>query len=220
MPRKRLLVSDFIPYHVTGRGNNREAFPLEPRLTWRIFTDECYLIHALYGAEIHAFTLMPNHFHMLITVPQYDLGKVMDIFMSNVTRTIHLNSGRSGHVFGGPYYWSLINSGGYYSHAYRYVYQNPVRASICSKVEDFPYSTLRGMLGMEHLPFPLYYPRCGHGISLARKNSEQLLNWLNEPVSDEVTQGIRKGLRYREFKSPKDRNTRKSIIPAEEMTQS
>jgi hypothetical protein len=169
--------------------------------------------------EIHAFTLMPNHFHLLITVPEYDLGKVMDIFMSNVTRTMNLNSGRSGHVFGGPYFWSMMNSGGYYSHAFRYVYQNPVRASICSKVEDYPFSTLQGLLGMGHLPFPLYYPRCGHGSSLISKNADCLLDWLNQPVSVEILQGIRKGLRYREFKPPKDRNTRKPIISAEEMTQ-
>jgi hypothetical protein len=72
---------------------------------------------------------------------------------------------------------------------------------------------------MGHLPFPLYYPRCGHGSSLISKNADCLLDWLNQPVSVEILQGIRKGLRYREFKPPKDRNTRKPIISAEEMTQ-
>jgi REP element-mobilizing transposase RayT len=207
MPRKKLVKSDFLPYHVTARVNNREHFPVAPDTAWRAFRNECYAITALYEVEIHAFTMMPNHFHMLLTVPNFDLGQIMSYYLAAITRSMNFISGRSGHVFGGPYYWSLINSGIYYAHAYKYVYRNPVRANLTSNVEEYKYSTLSGLLGQNHLAFPLFYPRCGHGIWLVPNEMETQLNWLNRPVPSETDEAIRKGLRYKEFRLPLNKET-------------
>jgi REP element-mobilizing transposase RayT len=142
---------------------------------------ECLNLALVYEVEFHALVLMPNHFHMLVTVPKHDLGKVMSVFMASVTRTANLLSGRSGHLFGGPYHWSLINSSRYYGHALKYVYRNPVRAKLCSAVEEHPYSTLQGLLGETHLPFRLHFTRAGMELALPSAEPSEQLEWLNKP---------------------------------------
>ena len=161
MPRKKLLRSDIFPYHVTARTNNQERFPLPLEVVWSIVTNELLLISVLYKIEIQALVLMPNHLHLILTVPEQDLGKIMNLFMSDVTREMNRRTGRTGHAFGGPYFWSIITSTRYYGHALKYVYRNPVRGKLCDQVEEYEFSTVQGLLGLKHLSFPLHYTRAG-----------------------------------------------------------
>jgi putative transposase len=208
MPRKHLLKSTSLPYHVTARANNREDFPLDKVQLWEIIGNECLLLHLLYGVEFHSFVLMSNHFHTILTVPEYDLGVVMNHFQKSVSRTVNLFSGRSGHLFGGPYYWSLINNTRYFSHAFKYVYRNPARAKICDRVEEYPYSTLHGLLGFNRLPFPIHYTRVGMELAFPNPEEPKLLDWLNTPFPKEAETLIKKGLRRSLFQDVIDPNTR------------
>jgi putative transposase len=217
MPRKLLEKTDVFPYHVTGRTNNREVFGLSMDTGWDIFGSECLTMNLISGIEIHAFVLMPNHFHMLITVPELDLGTVMRDFMSNVTRVHNRTAKRSGHLFGGPYHWSLIHSARYFGHAYKYVYRNPIKAGLCTRVEDYPYSTLFGQLGSAFLPFPIYFTRLGMEARLPSSEPFENLEWLNRPFSDEADRLIQKGLRKKVFEGLIHRKTRTPYEPLERL---
>jgi REP element-mobilizing transposase RayT len=153
----------------------------------------------IYEVEFQAVVLMPNHIHMILTVPHHDLGAVMREFMKSISQHTNLLSGRSGHLFGGPYHGSLIGNSQYYGHAFKYVYRNPVRAKICTHVEEYPYSSLKGLLGMAHLPFPIHFSRVGMEIALPSTESELQLPWLNTPFPSETECRIQKGLRRRLF---------------------
>lgn len=194
MPRKLLLRSDRLPYHVTARSNNREVFPLPLEKMWEIVRSECLTTSLLYGVEFHAFVLMPNHFHIILTTPSEDLGKVMSGFMSHLTKTANYYSARTGHLFGGPYHWSLINSSRYFGHALKYVYRNPVRAGLCRLVEQYPYSTLHGLLGESHLAFPIHFTRVGMELNLPISDFSEFIGWLNRPFPAEAEKLLRKNL--------------------------
>jgi putative transposase len=211
MPRKTLIRSNVLPYHVTARVNNREPFHLPLPQVWKIMGNECLNLHLVYDVEFHSLVVMPNHFHMILTVPEHDLGQVMNVFMSSVTRLSNLLSGRSGHLFGTRYYWSLINNSRYFGHAYKYVYRNPVRARICEQVEDYRFSTLQGSLGVRHLPFPLFYTRVAMELALPSVDSHEQLEWLNRPFPTEAEALIQKGLRRTVFDTIIDRSTREPI---------
>jgi putative transposase len=213
MSRKSLNHIGFLPVHVCGRANNRERFNVPLERAWEIFQFEAHAITVIHGAEIHALVLMPNHFHLLLTVPEVGLSKVMLHWMRSVSRTMNLLSGRTGHVFGGPYHGSLVGTGAYYRHVLKYVYRNPVRASLCERVEDWSYSTLHGLLGRSRLGFPLFYPRCGHGETTLVPDAIDQLKWLNRPFPNELLERIQVGLRHREFAILADPATRR--IPAE-----
>jgi REP element-mobilizing transposase RayT len=217
MPRKLLKRSDRLPYHVTARANNRECFPLAMDKLWKIVEDECLFLSIVYEVEFHALVLMPNHFHIILTVPTHDLGVIMNEFMKSVSRRTNLESGRSGHLFGGPYHWSLINNSRYFGHALKYVYRNPVRAKICESVENYPYSTLFGLLGKAHLTFPLRFTRVGMEIALPSTEGELQLDWLNTPFPTESERLIQLGLRRRLFDSIIDRKTRRAFEPLNQL---
>ena len=195
MSKRKLIRSDCFPYHVTARGNNRERFPLTLDSVWKIATEELAITSDLYGAEVQAFVLMPNHFHLLITTPDVDLGKIMQIFMSNFTRRVNILSGRTGRIFGAPYRPSLITSGNYYGHALKYVYRNPVKARLCEQIEEYEFSTGGRLFGQGHLPIPMHLTRVGFELALPDLNhSGPWLEWLNHPFSRETELLIEKSL--------------------------
>ena len=216
MPRKLLQRTNILPYHLTGRVNNKEEFHVPLARMWALIGDECLYLTVVYQVQFHALVLMPNHFHILMTVPEGDLGQAMNFFMSSVTRMSNLLSGRSGRLFGGPYYWSLVNNSRYFGHVYKYVYRNPVRAKLCSRVEEYPFSTLSGLLGSSPLPFPLYFTKIGMEIAFPTAETHLHLNWLNKPFPKDAEVLIQKGLRKRLFVSVPDP---KSRIPSEILSQ-
>jgi putative transposase len=177
---------------------------------WEIVCNEAFFLSLIYQAEIHALVLMPNHFHLLITVPEHDLGKIMNEFMKSISRTANLVSGRSGHLFGGSYFWSLIKGTRYFGHALKYVYRNPVKAGLCERVEDYPYGSLYGLIGLGSLPFPLFYTRMGMEMGLPMDSVQEFLDWLNRPFPKDADALIRRGLNKRVFESIKTLHTRKT----------
>lgn len=209
MPRKSLIRTDHLPYHVTARANNREEFFVSRDEAWKIISHECLFLTLIYGVEFQSVVLMPNHFHIILTVPEHDLGIVMNQFIRSISRSMNLISGRSGHVFGASYHWSLINNSRYFGHALKYVYRNPVRARICEKVEEYPYSSLHGLLGKARLPFPIHLTRAGMELSLPEWESRLQLDWLNMPFPTEAEEVIQKGLRRKVFHQIMDRSTRR-----------
>jgi putative transposase len=199
MPRKKLIRSNVFPYHVNARCNNRERYPLDLEQVWIIFESELFALSLVYEIEVHAFVLMPNHFHLIVTIPLEDLGKIMNLLMSNVTRRINRRAMRSGHIFGGPYFWSIIMSSRYYGHVLKYVYRNPVRAKISETVLAYPFSTVRGLFGLRHLGFPIVFTRAGLELNIPDPNlNHAWLDWLETPFSIEAEKLIKKAMKRKE----------------------
>lgn len=203
MPRKKFFPTDLYPYHVTARSHNKEWFDLPMIDVWDIFSRYLYFITLAYGVRIHSFVLMNNHFHMLLTTPNANLSEAMNYLMREVSKSIGRESGNINQVFGGPYHWSMIRNRLYYEHAYKYVYRNPVEARICKRVESYAFSTLPGLLGSAHLPFPAF-----DNMNLIADPGRQL-SWLNAPYPDmEFLDDIRKALRHKEFEFHSHGNSR------------
>jgi putative transposase len=133
----------------------------------------------------------------------------MDVFMSDVTRLVNRKTGKTGHLFGGPYFWSIVTNGRYYGHALKYIYRNPVRGGICISVEDYDFSTLRGLGGGEVLPFPLHFTRTGMESFIPDPELfDAWLEWLNQPFPAEAENLIRKCFRKKEMKELLIRSSR------------
>src|SRR5690348_15519526 len=113
MPRKALFRSNEFPYHITSRSNNRELFPGDHGYLWRVLTNELYLQYICHQVRVHAFVMMPNHFHLLLTSPSRDIDLVMKEVLSSTTRMLNTRLRRSGHIFGGRYFWSLLREPSY-----------------------------------------------------------------------------------------------------------
>jgi putative transposase len=202
MPRPLRIFSAAHPYHVTARCINRDWFKIPKEIVWSLFCDHLYFATHAYTARIHAFVLMSNHFHLIVSTPEANIDKIMWYLMTEVSRGITLEAGRINQTFGGPYYASLIRSDHYYLHAYKYLYRNPVDAQLAERVEDYKYSTLNALLGRSSLSIPLL------ADDLLFENIERTLAWLNTDYKMDDREHIRLALRKKEFQLPLIRNRR------------
>jgi putative transposase len=192
VPRKKLLYTHLYPYHVRARANNRDWFYLPKSGVWRVMVTELFCIFAKYRVLPHAFVLMDNHYHMILTVDEaHYLGRVMCDLQKSVSRSINLRAGRINHVFGGPYKASLISSEVYYARVLRYIYQNPIRAGLSVNAEGYPYSTLNNsQLG-------ICSPISGIASLIPSKD---FIGWVNEPQDSSSLKATKAGLRKTVFR--------------------
>ena len=189
MPRPLLIRSDLHPYHITSRCNNKEFFPLPLEEVWAIMLKLLKRATKEQQLAIHAFVLMGNHFHLLCHTPLANIDECMHAFLRSVSVEINHRTSQQNHLWGGRYRWSLIDSQRHYYQVYRYIYQNPMRAELVSKVQDYPFSSLR-----KDLPFPLH-----SSIPMSFAGEEGELIWLNEKYENEDLTLIKSGLRKSQF---------------------
>lgn len=196
MPRKKLIYTHLFPYHVVARSNNKDWFYLNKSETWRIMVQAAISVTKKYQLLIHAFVLMDNHYHMVVTThPDHPLGEVMCKFQKTISRKINKKTNRINHVFGGPSKPSLISNPEYYARVIKYVYQNPIRAGICKEAEHYAYSSLNSDEFRICSPFT--------GIAHLVPTTD-FHSWINS--LDNSHEEVRKGLKKTVFKVVKTRS--------------
>ncbi len=124
-------------YHVMNRGDRREA----------IFMDDadrhCFLetlgeACAKTGWKIHAWCLMPNHFHLVVETPQANLVAGMKWLLGVYTGRFNRRHKLTGHLFAGRYKSLVVDGNGsrYLKTVCDYVHLNPSRAGLLAKDSD------------------------------------------------------------------------------------
>lgn len=137
-------------HHIIQRGNNREAcFYAESDYT-------TYLSFLREGAEkykvsIHAFVLMTNHVHLLVTPKdELSVGRMMQYLGRKYVQYFNYTYDRTGTLWEGRYKSTLVDSETYLLTVYRYIELNPVRAGMVEHASEYPWSSYRGnALGKE-----------------------------------------------------------------------
>lgn len=116
---------------------------------------------ALFDCKVHAYALMTNHVHLLLT-PETSgaVGRVMQTLGRRYVRYINDSMGRSGTLWEGRYKASMVDSDRYVLACYRYIELNPVRAGMVRDPVDYPWSSFarNGYGGDDSLvhPHPAY----------------------------------------------------------------
>jgi putative transposase len=200
MPRKNLIRSNLLPYHVTARANNQEWFTLPIEKVWTICERCLKEAYEKHKVEVISFVLMSNHYHLLVRTPEANLDSFMYEFNKRLAFSLKQSSGNSNHILGARYKWCLIQSQKYFGNCYRYIYQNPLRAKITTRCEFYPYSTLFYIYSNKPFSIPLF-DQMGF-------KDPFVLNWLNEAIHEEEVEMIKKGLRRSELKEIKNSSRR------------
>lgn len=143
----RLTVPGY-PHHVIQRGNNRQPIVLSDadRETLLGLVAENAL---KYRVALHAYVLMDNHFHLLLT-PETDDGvpQMMQAVGRRYVRYFNDLHQRSGTLWEGRYRSTLIQSASYLLACMAYMDLNPVRAGMVAQASDFPWSSHRHYIGL------------------------------------------------------------------------
>ena len=130
MPRPPRLVIPGMPLHVIQRGNNRNVTFRSPA-DYKRYRGILYEASRRSRCSVHAYVLMPNHVHMLIT-PEDDDGpcRMMQAIGSRYGFYVNRRVPRTGTLWEGRYRSSLVNSERYLFVCSRYIELNPVRAQM------------------------------------------------------------------------------------------
>ena len=124
-------------YHVMNRGDRRELIFMDDADRQR-FVETLGEVCAKTGWQVHAYVLMPNHFHWVVETPQPNLVAGMKWLLGTDTSRFNRRHKLFGHLFSGRYK-SLIVDGsgsGYLKSVGDYVHLNPARAKLV--VADAP----------------------------------------------------------------------------------
>ena len=141
MPRRARLSLPGIPWHIIQRGNNRAAcFNAEE--DYRFYLHYLHEFAAQFGCAVHAYVLMTNHIHLLLTPQQKDsAGLLMKHLGQRYVQYFNRSHQRSGTLWEGRFRSCLTQSEDYVLACYRYIELNPVRAAMVVKPEDYRWSS-------------------------------------------------------------------------------
>jgi len=104
------------------------------------------------GVEVHAYCLMPNHFHLLLHCPQGGLSKYMQRLGSKYSRRINARLDGEGSIFRSRFGSTLLDSPIYLAQAGRYIHRNPLELSPPVDPICYRWSSLRFYAGFEVPP--------------------------------------------------------------------
>lgn len=150
-------------YHVYNRGNNKQPI---------FFCDEHYL-YFLKGvqktiaqcSDILCWCLMPNHFHFLIhantdsvieikdgSFPRQQFSQSIKQLLSSYTKAINKQKGFTGSLFQQKTKAVCVtdNNQFYGSTTFHYIHQNPFKAGLVKKIEDWDYSSFKDYIGLRN----------------------------------------------------------------------
>ena len=147
MPRQARFIVPDLALHVIQRGHNRNACFLHD-------TDRLVYLSSLAemlrktGCALHAYCLMTNHIHMLLTPPNGDAcATLMRNLGQRYAQYFNRRYERTGALWEGRYRSCLVDSAAYVLACYRYIERNPVRAAMVSSLAEYRWSSLAGNCG-------------------------------------------------------------------------
>jgi putative transposase len=133
-------------YHVVSRGNRKQPIflcegdhELFLELTRRVVCQRRW--------SVHAYCLMPDHYHLLLETPSADLSAGMQEINGRYGAWFNRLHGCVGHVFQGRFKAIAVESDGHLLHLTRYIALNPVRARLCLAPADWRWSSFSQIAG-------------------------------------------------------------------------
>ena len=141
MARLPRIVIPGQPQHVIVRGNNRgEIFRAEA--DYGFYLEKLKLACDKHGCLIHAYVLMTNHVHLLITPDaEQSLAETLQMLGRYYVQHYNYSYKRTGTLWEGRYKATLIDSESYLLTCMRYIELNPVRAGIVSHPSEYRWSS-------------------------------------------------------------------------------
>ena len=141
MPRRARIVVPGLPLHIVQRGNNKA-------LCFFCDDDRRFYLHHLArlsvqtASEVHAYCLMTNHVHLLLTPRRADSSaRLMRRLGLLHSQYVNRKYRRTGSLWEGRFRSCVVESETYLLQCYRYIESNPVRAGMVSRPDDYSWSS-------------------------------------------------------------------------------
>jgi putative transposase len=141
MPRQPRIDLAGIPQHIVQRGNDRQPCFFNDIDRIR-YLDELREISLHEHCVVHAYVLMTNHVHLLVTpATSGRIARVMQALGRRYVRYVNDRYHRTGTLWEGRYKACLVDNESYLLQCYRYIELNPLRARMVAAPEDYAWSS-------------------------------------------------------------------------------
>ncbi|MFA5834916.1 MAG: transposase [Bacteroidota bacterium] len=174
-------------YHLYNRTNNKEKlFPQEENHLFFLLKFQTYLsLHC----SVIAYCLMPTHFHFLIRIESNDtlqISKSIGVVLRSYTRAINKRFDRNGNLFQQNTKAKEITDERYLFILLNYIHQNPLRARLVTRLEDWKYSSYRMLIDSSAMTD-------SHGVTVDKKFYGEYFKTSNDfkQYSEELVQSVR-----------------------------
>jgi putative transposase len=158
MARLPRLTLPAYPHHIIQRGNNRQPI-FASTADYQTLLDLLAENARKFDVAIHAYVLMSNHFHLLVTPQTADgLPQMMQAVGRRYVRYFNDSQQRSGTLWEGRYRSTLIQAERYLLACMAYIDLNPVRAGLVAHPRDYPWSSYRHYSGQRSDKFITPHP--------------------------------------------------------------
>ena len=143
VPRKPRMYLPNIPYHVIQRGNNRDAtFFCEE--DYQFYLECLYDAIKRYGVKVHAYVLMTNHVHLLMTpTAKESISLTMQSVGRRYVQYINKLYKRTGTLWESRHKASPVDAENYLMICHRYIEMNPVKAKMVYSPAEYRWSSYR-----------------------------------------------------------------------------
>jgi REP element-mobilizing transposase RayT len=151
MPRPPRSFEPNAYYHVFARGSNRQALTIDDadRHLFLACLDRAL---TRYRLSCIAYCLMPNHYHVVMRVPDDRISGALKLLNGTYSLRFNRRYGRDAHLFKNRFKAVLVATESQLQWACAYTAANPVRARLCAKPEEWPWSSYRASIGVVSTP--------------------------------------------------------------------
>jgi len=142
MSRKPRIYFPGALYHVIARGNRGEKI-FRSKEDYQLYLNFLNEYKNRYGFALYAYTLMPNHTHLLVEVNEVPLSRIMQNLQFRYTRNFNIKYNNYGHLFQGRYKAILCEKESYLLELSAYIHLNPIRAALVKDPISYQWSSYR-----------------------------------------------------------------------------
>jgi REP element-mobilizing transposase RayT len=205
MPRQARLDAPGVLQHVMARGIERRKIFWDDK-DRSSFLERLAVILEETQTQCYAWTLIPNHFHLLLRTGPTPLSTVMRRLMTGYAVTFNIRHRRSGHLFQNRYKSVVCEEDAYLLELTRYIHLNPLRARLVEdlkSLDKYPWTGHSVLIGKQKNPLvPEIPPAIEEDKYLAEKTVEDVLQYFGKSLKEArrkyqvfVEKGIKQGRR-------------------------
>jgi len=150
MPRKLRADHEGAWHHVMNRGIDHAR--IFDDVSAKIFLLELRDACSRHRVQVHAYCVLPNHYHLLLHTPEAGLSAAMQRLSSRFTQAVNRFRERDGPLFKGRFRSIAIKDDAHLVKVSQYIHLNPIEAHLAAKAEDWRWSSAAAYLGLAPTP--------------------------------------------------------------------
>ena len=184
---RRLRIELAGKYHVMNRGVAQMHIFKEPA-DYEYFEELMCFYAKSFGIVIHNYCLMGNHYHLLLEITQANLSKFMRQLNMNYSIFFNKKYKRVGHLWQGRFKSWYVTDEAYLYTLMCYIEQNPLKANMVKRLEEYPYSSYHYFLNHKEIPECL---KKSWVVENYKEDKEAIEAFFNNPVDTAQLQELR-----------------------------